>query len=96
MKALLTLMIAAVFATAFATTGSAQTVYLARPVTLVVPFPPGWPATCNARSWRCLRPVGTSRLANSAGTTPAQFRQLIGGDRKRYAQIIRERKITVN
>jgi tripartite-type tricarboxylate transporter receptor subunit TctC len=31
-----------------------------------------------------------------AGTTPAQFTQLIDGDRKRYAQIIRERKITVN
>ena len=31
-----------------------------------------------------------------AGTTPAQFTQLIEADRKRYAQIIRERKITVN
>src|SRR6478736_9961614 len=29
-------------------------------------------------------------------TTPAQFSQLIENDRKRYAQIIRERKITVN
>jgi tripartite-type tricarboxylate transporter receptor subunit TctC len=29
-------------------------------------------------------------------TTPAQFSQLIDNDRKRYAQIIRERKITVN
>ena len=38
---------------------------------------------------------GFSR-ANSADTTPAQFTQLIDGDRKRYAQIIRERKITVN
>jgi hypothetical protein len=31
-----------------------------------------------------------------AGTTPAQFGALIDNDRKRYAQIIRERKITVN
>ncbi|MCG2591874.1 tripartite tricarboxylate transporter substrate binding protein [Ramlibacter sp. XY19] len=31
-----------------------------------------------------------------AGTTPAQFTTLIDNDRKRYAQIIRERKITVN
>jgi len=31
-----------------------------------------------------------------AGTTPAQFTALIDNDRKRYAQIIRERKITVN
>lgn len=31
-----------------------------------------------------------------AGTTPAQFTQLIDVDRKRYALIIRERKITVN
>ena len=31
-----------------------------------------------------------------AGTTPAQFGTLIDNDRKRYAQIIRERKITVN
>src|SRR6478752_2274863 len=31
-----------------------------------------------------------------AGTTPAQFSALIDNDRKRYAQIIRERKITVN
>ena len=30
------------------------------------------------------------------GTTPAQFTQLIDADRKRYSQIIRERKITVN
>jgi len=29
-------------------------------------------------------------------TTPAQFSRLIDNDRKRYAQIIRERKITVN
>jgi tripartite-type tricarboxylate transporter receptor subunit TctC len=31
-----------------------------------------------------------------AGTTPQQFSTLIDNDRKRYAQIIRERKITVN
>ncbi|HEX7892501.1 MAG TPA: tripartite tricarboxylate transporter substrate binding protein [Ramlibacter sp.] len=31
-----------------------------------------------------------------AGTTPAQFSTLIDNDRKRYAQIIRERRITVN
>ena len=31
-----------------------------------------------------------------AGTTPAQFATLIDNDRKRYTQIIRERKITVN
>jgi len=31
-----------------------------------------------------------------AGTTPAQFSTLIDNDRKRYAQIIRDRKITVN
>jgi tripartite-type tricarboxylate transporter receptor subunit TctC len=31
-----------------------------------------------------------------AGTTPAQFAALIDNDRKRYAQIIREHKITVN
>jgi tripartite-type tricarboxylate transporter receptor subunit TctC len=31
-----------------------------------------------------------------AGTTPAQFSALIDNDRKRYTQIIRERKITVN
>ncbi|NML43587.1 tripartite tricarboxylate transporter substrate binding protein [Ramlibacter sp. G-1-2-2] len=30
------------------------------------------------------------------GTTPAQFTSLIDNDRKRYAQIIREHKITVN
>jgi len=28
--------------------------------------------------------------------TPAQFAQMIEADRKRYAQIIRERKITVD
>ena len=31
-----------------------------------------------------------------AGTSPAQFTSLIENDRKRYAQIIRDRKITVN
>ena len=31
-----------------------------------------------------------------AGTSPAQFSTLIDNDRKRYTQIIRERKITVN
>lgn len=31
-----------------------------------------------------------------AGNTPAQFTQLITTDRKRYADVIRERKITVN
>jgi tripartite-type tricarboxylate transporter receptor subunit TctC len=31
-----------------------------------------------------------------AGTSPAQFTTLIDNDRKRYTQIIRERKITVN
>ena len=29
-------------------------------------------------------------------TTPAQFAQLIDTDRKRYAQVIRERKITLD
>ena len=31
-----------------------------------------------------------------AGTTPAQFASLVANDRKRYTQIIRDRKITVN
>ena len=30
------------------------------------------------------------------GSTPAQFTQLINNDRKRYAKIILERKITAN
>ena len=30
-----------------------------------------------------------------AANTPAQFSQMIENDRKRYAQIIRERKITI-
>ena len=31
-----------------------------------------------------------------AANTPEQFTRLIAADRKRYAQIIRERKITVD
>jgi hypothetical protein len=31
-----------------------------------------------------------------AGTTPAQFQALIASDRKRYEQVIKDKKITVD
>ena len=31
-----------------------------------------------------------------SGTTPAQFQQLIGADTRRYAQVIQDKKITVD
>jgi tripartite-type tricarboxylate transporter receptor subunit TctC len=41
-----------------------------------------------------------SRLVDLGGvphaSTPAQFAQMIDADRKRYAQIIRERKISID